>query len=267
MMDRIGVMQGRFTPKGGFLPQQFPWENWKDEFYLAGVNNVPFIEWMFNDEQHENNPVWTHEGRLEIKEIVANTGVKVSSICMNYYMENGIFRYGKKSLDILARIAMAAQELDATVLVIPLFGESNVHEEEHMRKLMTEFACVVAGSDIKLAFETNWNAEAIKRCIESIDNDKVGVCYDVGNLCGEGHDVIAELHSLHSIVKEVHIKDKKMVDGDSVMLGHGSVPFWEVFRLMVDMPVRFVLESYFGNDAIKDTLCNINYIRRVMDEQ
>ena len=59
-----GVMQGRFTDKGGFYPQQFPWTNWEQEFFTAREYGVDCIEWMFNGERYEDNPIWTKDGGI-----------------------------------------------------------------------------------------------------------------------------------------------------------------------------------------------------------
>ena len=95
-----GIMQGRFTNKGGFFPQQFPWGNWEGEFEIASACNIDCIEWMFNADRYEENPLWTPQGREKIKNTIRNTGVSVLSVCANFFMESSIENIETKEIII-----------------------------------------------------------------------------------------------------------------------------------------------------------------------
>ena len=50
------------------------------------------------------------------------------------------------------------------------------------------------------------------------------------------------------------------------MLGKGQAPLKELFSLDIGT-MYFVLESYFGKDAIGDTTKNISYVRDLMGKR
>ena len=45
------------------------------------------------------------------------------------------------------------------------------------------------------------------------------------------------------------------------MLGKGAVPFEDLFQRMKTKNMIYILESYFGEDAVNDTRKNIQFIR------
>src|SRR5690348_2897727 len=83
---RIGVIQGRLSPRPAGKLQEFPWQSYAAEFSKAARLGLHSIEWIFEAPRFEQNPIWTDEGREEIRELVACTGVCVQSVCADYFM-------------------------------------------------------------------------------------------------------------------------------------------------------------------------------------
>src|SRR6187549_3224184 len=83
---RIGVMQGRLSPRPAGKLQEFPWHSYRDEFAKAARLGLHSIEWIFEAPRFEENPLWTEAGREEIRELVVQSGVHVQSVCADYFM-------------------------------------------------------------------------------------------------------------------------------------------------------------------------------------
>ena len=57
MNNLLGVMQGRLVPKYKDRYQAFPKDNWKDEFKIASSFGLDCIEFIFDYEDYEENPL------------------------------------------------------------------------------------------------------------------------------------------------------------------------------------------------------------------
>ena len=89
----IGIMQGRLTESKGRGIQFFPFEEWKEEFKKAQKIELDEIEWIFDYYNYQDNPLWTKEGRSEICKLVSDTGIRVNSICWDYFMRRPFYKY------------------------------------------------------------------------------------------------------------------------------------------------------------------------------
>lgn len=261
---KMGVMQGRFTDSGGFNPQQFPWGNWRNEFYIAQRYGISYIEWMFNAEMFEENPLWNKAGRKEIRNLIISTHVAINAICANYYMEYAI-SHKKSGFDILKRLAEASDELGIHHVIIPLFGASEIQDKKEIIELYGEICKIFSKFEVCVGFESNLPAGVQRDICNLLDNKKVGICYDVGNAAGNGYNYISDIDKIGSYLLEVHLKDKR-AGGSSVMLGKGDVNFKKIYNRLKDQVQPFLIfESYF-NEAEKDTARNISYIRGIMHD-
>lgn len=257
---RTGIMQGRFTDKGGFYPQQFPWNEWEQEFYIAKECGLGCIEWMFNAERFEDNPIWTQSGRKEIYRVMSNTGVKVRSICANYFMQHALST--PESMDVFERLTDFSEELGAEHIVLPLFDSSAITEESEIIKLYESILERLSKKRIKACFESDLPIDDQIRLCERIPSKNTGICYDVGNAAGIGYNCIGDISKAKGFLFEVHFKDK-MPQGISVMLGDGSVNFLGILHEIEDCDCLRIFESFFGKNAVADTKKNVDFIRRI----
>ena len=257
---RTGIMQGRFTDKAGFYPQQFPWNGWEQEFTIAGEYGLGCIEWMFNAEHFEDNPIWTQSGRKEICRIMRNTHIKVRSICANYFMRHALT--SAESLDIFERLSDAGEELGAEHIVIPLFDSSEITGASEMRTLYESISERLSERMIKACFESDLPIDNQIRLCERIPFGNTGICYDVGNAAGNGYDCVGDISKAKGYLFEVHFKDKKP-QGTSVMLGEGAVDFPGVLHELENCDCLRIFESRFEMNAVADTKRNVDFIRRI----
>lgn len=268
-MNKFGIMQGRLTNKEGFFPQQFPWENWKKEFYLSQSMDLQCIEWMFNSEKYQENPIWNQKLSNEIRELEIQTDISIESVCMNYFMQNSLMDSDiderETNVVVLQQLLQLASDLDIKYAVLPLFEKGCPLNEEEENILIHEIKSIYKDNQsikTQLAIECDWQAEKILSFIQSCNTNKIKVCYDLGNAVGAGYDVLKEIYFLNDYIVNIHIKDKK-IRGTSVLLGKGDVNFAQCFRALRDIHYygNFILESYFGSNAICDTQKNYLFIR------
>ncbi|MES1186545.1 MAG: hypothetical protein ABUL60_22220, partial [Myxococcales bacterium] len=114
---RIGVMQGRLSPRPAGKLQEFPWLSYREEFARAARLGLHSIEWIFEAPRFDENPLWTEAGREEIRELVAQSGVRVQSVCADYFMVHRLAGESPLSLsqnrDVLSDLIVAAHAVGA----------------------------------------------------------------------------------------------------------------------------------------------------------
>ena len=82
----MGIRQGRLSPAAAAVAPCFPEGSWKDEFARAKACGFPFLEWLFAARHFDRNPIWTAEGRREIRERIDATGTRVGSVCADHFI-------------------------------------------------------------------------------------------------------------------------------------------------------------------------------------
>lgn len=254
-------MQGRLTDKGGFFPQEFPLVQWEQEFATAAEIGFQCIEWMFNFEQWENNPIICDDGVATICKLIKDTGIVVSGICANYFMRRSIFdaQAMEENINILRRLVKNAEVLKCSNIIIPLFEASEMQpESETFRNILAQ----IANENIMILLETDCDMKSMYQWLQKVDCENIGICYDIGNATGLARDTVREVHDYTDIIKNVHIKDKKKY-GKTVMLGQGDGRIEETMKVLLKNGYQgcFILESYYGTEAIEDTRKNYNYIK------
>lgn len=260
-MSKIGFMQGRLTNKGGFFPQEFPDEAWEEEFFTAIEMGFQCMEWMFNFEKWENNPIIRKDGVVKIKELIKETGIFISGICANYFMKKNIFEEQsiEENINILQELIKNAEEINCKNIIIPMFEASEMQlDNVVLKKILKK----ISTKEVSILLETDCSMNSIESWIKELESHNIGVCYDIGNAAGLAKDTVNEAEDYANIIKNVHIKDKKK-HGKTVMLGQGDAKIQETIERLLSKNYQgcFVLESYYGVEAKRDTKQNYNYVK------
>ncbi len=59
---RVGVMQGRLSPRPEHRLQAFPHQCWPEEFALAKRLGFSYLEWIYEAERAQENPIASAKG-------------------------------------------------------------------------------------------------------------------------------------------------------------------------------------------------------------
>lgn len=244
-MRSYGIMQGRLTPSKGRGIQFFPFDNWSREFELCSEIGFDEIEWIFDYDKYEENPLWTAEGIGRIKNIISSTGVNINSICFDYFMRRPFYKQSgidqesvrQENVDFIKHILDAMVEIDATLLEIPMVDDSSVQNDDE-KKLIVDFLqeilLLVDNTDVLVGCETDMSPEIFLGFLDEINHERIRANYDSGNSSGLGYDHEEEIHSLGRYVANVHIKDR-VYKGTTVELGTGSADFDKLFCALNDI--------------------------------
>lgn len=260
-MIRLGIMQGRLTPSRGRGIQFFPFDGWKEEFHIGRQIGIQEIEWIFDYPDYEKNPIWSHEGREEIKSLISESGIEVRSVCWDYFMRRPFYKQPEEQREaclaenrrIFGQVLAGMKEIGAELIEIPLVDDSSIiNKEERMAAItLIRWACIAAADQgMTVGLETDFPAGVFTDFLDEIDCENIVSNYDSGNSSGLGYDAEEELRALGKYVYNVHIKDRLKGNG-TMKLGTGSADFDKVFGTLKEIGYRnsFIMQAARGTDG------------------
>jgi hypothetical protein len=186
-------MQGRLSASETGALQEFPRREWEAEFARAAAAGLGAIEWLYDE--YEANPLETENGIARMRELAAEHGVEVRSLCAHRLVQ----RRGLDVDHLLDRCARAGIE----IVVLPFLDGCEIRTELFRPGFVIE-------SDLEPS---------------RLADLRLPVSYDTGNARGRGIDVIGPL------IRHVHVKDVDEA-GTNVPLGEGTVDFPAVFATL-----------------------------------
>src|SRR5438132_8228951 len=166
-------MQGRLSPPPADRIQAFPWTSWEEEFPRARTLGFDCIEWVFEDERFEANPIWTPAGRRRIREVTAASGVRVKSVCADYFMPHPFFRVTaserQRTVEVLQRLIENTAEVGAGLILLPVLEVAEIREGREADELATALASCLdsaRAARVRLGLETELPIAQYRQLIE-----------------------------------------------------------------------------------------------------
>ena len=249
-MNPIGIMQGRLSPPVDGRIQHFPL-NWSDEFPRAREAGLHCIEWIYDAETPTVNPIATDEGIKAIRHNSERYGVRVLSVCADYFMAKRLVdsdgKIDSSNLDRLEWLLERASLLGARHIVLPFVDSSSLKSTKELQGLMKAMRITIPKaerSNVEIHLETDLESPALREVLENLSHSSVRMNYDIGNSASSGYDPSEELIGLGQWLGSVHVKDR-LLGGSTVRLGTGSADFETCFRLIRanDFHGPFILQT------------------------
>lgn len=275
MFDQnIGVMQGRLLKKYNGNFQAHPVGYWQDEFFLAQKIGLNFIEFILDYEKWDNNPLMTSEGRDSIRQISQKTGVKVKTICADYFMiaplHHSDHDIGSQSRTVFLNLLDAACEIGVTDIVLPCVDNSSLMNEKMSSRLKSHLDVLLPKAEalnINISIETDLGPEEFHSLLERFNSAKLTVNYDTGNSASLGYDIDEEFDAYGSRISDLHIKDRPF-KGGSVVLGTGDVDFGKVFYHIKNrkFAAPIIMQAYRDDEGLKIFNAQLNWFKRKFNE-
>jgi len=254
---RIGFIQGRLSPITNSRIQQFPWDNWQNEFTIASNNDLDLIEWTIDTFNFYSNPLINFNQWEEINTIASKNNILIPSVTCDYFMENPPWKsdIGLIKEGIIA-IIQGMKNISAKILVVPLVDNSSLLDSSNadtVKIFFTDLIPVMIQYNVQIAFECDLNPEDLSYFINEFDKNYFGINYDIGNSASLGFDPNKEFEAYGSRITNVHVKDRKL-NGPTIPLGEGDADFHRIFGLLhqVNYQGNFILQtarSEEGKDA------------------
>jgi len=251
-MRALGIMQGRLSPMVGDKIQAFPADTWREEFPIAQKAGFDLIEWVVDTNDVERNPLFSSEGRSEIKEMTVQFGVEVSTVCADYLLEvplcSGRLQERLESTGMLHELIRICPDAGIRNIEVPLLLGADITDpdkEREMTSLLLHCLPIAEKCGIRLLIEVGLPPARVAAFIERFPSDQVQINYDLGNSAYFGFDAAEEMSAYGTRIGNVHVKDCTPEDY-SVPLGHGNVDFDFVFSYFGRLGFKgdFILQAY-----------------------
>lgn len=270
-MNEIGIMQGRLSPPPGGRIQAFPWGSWRTEFGLARECGFDSIEWLFESDNFDRNPLWTDQDLTQIVELISESGVQVRSVCADYFMPHPFFRVSDgerlNSIAILEKLIERASLIGVETILLPILEISEVRTESEKVMLLESLRTpldIAWKKGIRLGLETELPVVEYMELVQRANHPALGVYFDVGNATAAGYDAPADIRGLAPHLCGVHIKDRKRHGGGTVLLGQGDTDFTAFFRSIAEIKYegRFILQTAFGDDYCATARTHLTFVQQ-----
>lgn len=238
MSDRVGFMQGRFSPLVGGRIQAFPWDCWEAEFPSAERAGFTLMEWTLDQERLYENPLLRADGQAQIRTLCRRHGVSIPSLTGDCFMQAPFWKaHGAARADLqrdFLAVADACAAVGIGIIVVPLVDNGSCNDSSE-REVLAGFLDgqreFLAARGLRVVFESDLAPAALAEFIAPFDPARFGINYDMGNSASLGFDAATELAAYGRRVLNVHIKDR-MLGGTTVPLGTGNADFERIFAAL-----------------------------------
>ena len=265
-------MQGRLLPKYQGRYQAHPIGYWEDEFEIAASLGVDLIEFILDYNDFEENPLMSASGCEKIIEIANQSGVKVKTICADYFMDAPLhstdLNVATLSAAVLRELIINSRTIGVTDIVLPLVDQSSVRDSESQDQFIRAiepFLPYLDENNMNLNLETDLDPTAFKSLLNQINSDRVTVNYDTGNSAGLGYDPEQEFAAYGDRITDIHIKDR-VKNGFSVCLGQGSADFTQIFKCVQNYGYSgpFIMQAFRDDDGLEIFKTQLTWLRSLI---
>lgn len=232
----IGIMQGRLVSPRGRGIQFFPFEEWREEFQAASKIKIDEIDFIFDFDRYQENPLWTQQGFSAIQKVMADSGVRVRHVCADFFMRRPFFRVTEaerqENVEILQKLLKAAKQVGAGNVEVPLVDNSSLktkEEKELLIKSLKECLPKAKEAGVTIGLETDLPPRELLSLVQEFNDPFLKITYDSGNSSSMGYDSYEEISTYGQHLSNVHIKDR-ILGGTTVPLGTGDANFDKLFR-------------------------------------
>jgi len=266
---RIGVMQGRLSPRPENRLQAFPHQTWPEEFARAKRLGFSYLEWIYEAERAEENPIASSAGRAAIRACAAESGLPVGSVCADYFMihrlAGGTASERREHAAALSELVRWTRELGATRILLPLLETSALGTRDQVREATESIQSVCSAleaHDVTLGLEMEIPGEAYAAVIRGIGSAHVRAYYDTGNSTAQGLDIALDILPLLPLLEAVHLKDR-LVGGTSQPFGRGAANFNAFFGVLAKAGYRgdFLTQHYFDAEPEASAAHSLGYVQ------
>lgn len=280
-MWRLGIMCGRLSPPIDDQIQLFPRNSWREEVTRARDMGFECMEWVFDLEGQDANPLCSADGVGEMRDLAHRHRVAIDSVVFDDLMTQpfwGDSPGARETRDRLEFLLRQSHRVGIRIAELPLMKEASIREEGGRRAFLQSLRGILPlAEELEMTFslETDLAPQDFRSLLKEINHPSVGINYDSGNSTMFGFDPDVELPAIGAFIVNVHIKDG-LNGGGTVPLGSGETDFERVFRLLADVgyqgdvvlqPAREDLASSDPKRAIRETMRDyVRFVRQKIAE-
>lgn len=261
MTLEIGFMQGRLLEKYNGRYQAFHPDLWQDEFRIASEIGLTSIELIADYENEDVNPLFQDAKALShLLSLSDDTGVKIRSICADYFMKYHLIdrsdgSLSRRSFEVMEKLVENGSYIGVENIVIPFVDESsikNIFNTEKLVRSIQKVTDIFQGTSVEASFELDLPPKDVLSFVEALDRKNAKINYDIGNSAALGFSIKEELRTYGDLINDIHLKDRKFGAGP-VIFGAGEADFGVLFDHIytTNFTGPIVMQSYRDHDGLQ----------------
>jgi len=228
------------------LPPELSWE---ERLAAAGQAGYDFIDISIDETDERLSRLdWTAAERASLRDAIANTGVRVSTMCLSAHRKFALGsrdpKIRQQGQDIMAKAIDFAVDIGLRVVQVMAYDVFYEPSDEWTQAKFKEGLAVgakMAGQAGMMLGIENLDTPFVENAsqglalINEINSPWLQLYLDMGNLAAAGYYPPDELRLAKDNLLGVHVKDAapKVIRG--IPFGEGIVPFRKIFKTMAEM--------------------------------
>lgn len=257
-------------------------ECWLERLQLAQKLGFDFVEMSVDETDLRLSRLdWSREQRLKLVNAIAETGVRVPSMCLSAHRrfplgsEDDLIR--DQGLEIMRKAITFAQDVGIRVIQMAgydvYYQEANDETRRRFREGLKESVDMASRAQVTLAMEImdyplmNSISKALGYA-HYLNNPWFQIYPDIGNLSAWDNDVQMELQAGRGHIVAVHVKDTRPGVFKNVPFGTGVVDFEQCFRTLKQSgycgPYLIEMWSETSDDPLADVTKARDWVRERM---
>ncbi len=277
MANQLGIMSGRLSVSINNRIQEFPIDSWREEFEKAHNIGYDVIEWVFD---LNKNPIMYDDGVKEIKSHCVSSGIKINSVCADYFMINLLFNASDSQLSqntsVLKTLIRQCHKCEISILELPFVDSSSLKTESDQTQILQNLELVLPyaqENNVVIALETDLSPHSFSNLLEKFNHPNLMANYDVGNSTANCFDISDELKVLKDWIVNMHVKDR-IKKGGTVPLGTGDTDFDLFFQTLKkiayckDLIIQGAREDLHDKTLSPETTCGkyLKFVKQYVDK-
>ncbi len=252
--------------KPGKKLQSFPRDNWENEFANAASLGFDAIEWLLDGTEDLANPIASAEGRAYISELSTRHGIQVRSLCAHAFIDGNLLSTGSElvqSISHLTHVIDWADALGVQTIILPAMDAMSLRSLFARERLANILRDLLKDEGPAILLESDLSGGNLSEFVTSVGSNRLGVLYDLGNSHAMGFDFEADLTELGPLIREIHIKDRKINGGSTQRLGRGGTPLRKAAQVLglLGWKGPVVLETPIFDDWNEEAKHNLAFTR------
>lgn len=259
-MYNLGIMQGRIYPANKKEYNLFPL-SWETEINKLKKVGFDYVELLYDREESTNNPICRNSSHLG--KLTKISKGKLYSINLDYFTKNNFFTDIDKSKKILQHILSISKRLKIKVIIIPCI-EKNLLSKDKLLHLLKYLKKNLSSRSPKISIEI----DNFKNIIKNNLNQKIGICFDTGNIASKSKNFIEEIFKFKNQINHFHLKDKKKINKTFVNcpLGEGIVDIKNFFITLhlINYKGAITFETSYKSNPLKEAEKNLEFVKKII---
>lgn len=228
------------------LPAQLSWEQ---RLAAAGEAGYDFID-MSIDESEERlaRLDWTAVERAAIRDAIARTGIRISTMCLSAHRKFALgsrdAKTRQKGQEIMVKAIALAVDLGLRVVQVMAYDVFYEPSDDETRANFMEglaLSARLAGQAGMMLGLENLDTPFVENAsqglavIQAINSPWLQLYLDMGNLAAAGYHPPDELRLAQNHLLGMHVKDAAPQVIRGIPFGEGIVPFRETFQALKEI--------------------------------